>query len=302
MQNSFDNEFEASLASTLDPLVDALFAENDYAAASQRAVRSDIFKFGRWFVHANREPFDPTRTTTRDVADFRDTLRRDRNQAVSTVNRNLVSIRRFFSWLRDIGQVAKSPAEGVKELRRQELAPKTLARSEIRKLLRECEARQDLRAAAIFNVLLYTGCRVSELVGLDMTDLSLSERSGWATFRLAKGGKQRTVPIPLAARRPLQSYLDARPPLPTPKVLVGERGPLTTRGVRAICSKYSAICGVRVHPHLLRHVFGHEFLASTSNDLVGLASLLGHDNLNTTKRYVARTADQLQAAAERIAF
>ncbi len=227
---------------------------------------------------------------------------RERNQAVSTVNRCLVSVRRFYGWLKESRQIAASPAEAVKELRRQDLAPKTLARSEIRKLLRECEARHDLRAAAIFNFLLYTGARVSELAALEQSDLVLSERSGWATFRLAKGGKQRTVPVPLVARRALEAYLASRPPLQTSKLFVGERGPLTTRGVRAICAKYSAICGMRIHPHLLRHVFGHEYLASNSNDLVGLASLLGHENLNTTRRYVQRTADQLHEATERVAF
>src|SRR5690242_18443861 len=108
MNNSFDNDFDESLALSLDPLVDSFLSQNDYAAASRRAVRSDIYKFGKWFVRANREPFDPTRTTTRDIADFRDALRRERNQAISTVNRNLVSIRRFFSWLKEKGRIEAS--------------------------------------------------------------------------------------------------------------------------------------------------------------------------------------------------
>lgn len=63
----------------------------DYAAASRRAVRSDLWKFGEWFVKANNESFDLLRITTRDCADFRDSLRRERNQSVATVNRNLDS-------------------------------------------------------------------------------------------------------------------------------------------------------------------------------------------------------------------
>jgi len=302
MSNSGDNGFEDSINRTLLPLVETFFESTDYAASSRRAVRSDLMKFARWYCDANREPFDPCRTTTRDLTDFRDHLRRHRAQEVSTVNRCLISVRRFYGWLRDQGRIDRSPAEGVKELRRQILAPKTLERAQVRKLLRECDARSDLRAAAIFGFLLYTGCRVSELEALELHDLQLSERSGWATFRFAKGNKQRTVPVPLPARRAIKAYLASRPPVASANVFIGERGPLTTRGVRALCVRYSAIVGVRIHPHLLRHVFGHEFLAANQNDLVALASLLGHENLNTTKRYAARTADQLQGLSDNLTF
>lgn len=302
MQNSSDNDFQGSLDTALLPLVGGFFNTTDYAASSRRAVQADLLKFGRWYIRANNEPFDPKRVTTRDIADFRDAMRRDSNQAVATVNRSLVSLRRFFGWLKDAGHVASTPVDGVKELRKQELAPKSLDRSQIRKLLREAESRQDVRAVAIFSVFLYCGVRVSELCGLDLTDLTLSDRSGWALLRHAKGNKQRRVPIPLHARRALQTYLDCRPPFASTRVFLGERGPLTTRGVRSLFERYSAIVGVHVHPHLLRHVFGHEFLAQNSNDLVGLASLMGHENVNTTRRYVQRTSEELHAASENLAF
>lgn len=302
MQNSDDNAFEASVPATLHPLLERFFETADYAESSRRAVRSDLLKFGRWYCQANHEPLTLTRVTTRDCADFRDALRREQNQAVPTVNRCLVSLRRFFGWLKNEGLVQSTPLQGVKELRKQELAPKTLDRSQVRKLLREAESRVDVRATAIFSLLLYCGCRVSELCGLDLADMTLSDRSGWAVLRHAKGNKQRQVPLPFQARKALQAYLESRPPLPTSKIFVGERGPLTTRGVRAVFAKYSAIVGIHVHPHLLRHIFGHEFLAANQNDLVGLAALMGHENLNTTKRYVARTAEQLQAASERMGF
>ena len=59
--------------------------------------------------------------------------------------------------------------------------------------------------------MLYTGCRVSDLVGLELDDLLLNERGGTAVFRNGKGGKQRSVPLPLTARRALQAYLEVRP-------------------------------------------------------------------------------------------
>lgn len=66
MQNSFDNALDPSLKSVLLPLVDRFMEATDYAPASRRAVRSDLLKFGCWFVKANSEAFDLSRITTRD--------------------------------------------------------------------------------------------------------------------------------------------------------------------------------------------------------------------------------------------
>ena len=94
---------------------------------------------------------------TAGLRDFRDHLRREKGQAVASVNRALVSLRRFFGWLADQGHVAANPAEAVKELRRVHLAPKGLERSQVRRLLREVELRQDVRANAIFHLFLLHG-------------------------------------------------------------------------------------------------------------------------------------------------
>lgn len=298
-----DNVFEGiPVGSEVIPLANEFIQSTDYAADSLKAFGHDLRKFAKWFTESNREPLTFERVTARDIADCREHLRRDLGQATATVNRCLITLRRFFGWLTENGRLSNNPAKKVKQLRKQELAPKGLERSQVRKLLREVELRQDIRSQAIFNMFLFTGCRVSDLVGLEFNDLMIGVRSGTAVFRQGKGNKQRSVPLPLPARQAIHAYLDTRPPVDSDRVFVGERGPLTPRGVRNLCDKYTAICGFKLHPHLLRHTMAHRFLADNQNDLVSLAQILGHENLNTTSRYTLRSQQQLGEASDNLSY
>lgn len=201
-QNSADKVFENL---SVGPEEAALFlrflTSHDFAPNTRQAMVQDLQKFAKWFSESNRESFVVGRVTTRDVSDFKDHLRRDKQQAVATVNRAVVVLRRYFAWLVEQGVVSINPAKPVKELRRQQLAPKGMERANVRRLLREIELRQDIRANAIFSFILFTGCRVGDLVSLELNDLLLSERSGSVVFRNGKGGKQRTVPLSNQSRR-----------------------------------------------------------------------------------------------------
>jgi integrase/recombinase XerC len=302
VKNSSGNPFRGiHVGPDEEALLNQFLDGEDFSAETRRAMVQDVRSFARWFTVANAEAFRVGRVTVRDVADFRQ-AQRDDGKAVATVNRRLVTLRKFFAWLLDAGHVGTNPAAKVKQLRKQSLAPQGLDRSQVRKLLREAELRSDLRATAIFHLMLFTGCRIGDVVGLELHDVVIGDRSGSATFRSGKGRKQRTVPLPLPARRALQAYLDSRPPIDSAKVFVGERGALTDRGVRNICAKYSAITGVRFHPHALRHSFAKRFLAENDNDLVSLAQILGHESISTTARYTQRNQDELAEAVDRMGY
>ena len=94
--------------------------------------------------------------------------------------------------------------------RKQQLAPRSLAPREARKLLKEVKVRGNPRDEAIISTLLYTGLRVGELVSLQVDDVTLSERKGVIQVRAeaAKGGKERDVPVPKKAREILREYLE----------------------------------------------------------------------------------------------
>ena len=105
-KNSSDNVFDdISVGKDEACVIVEYIDSSDLSANSQRAVVNDLRKFARWFVNANREPLTFARVTTRDVTDFRDSLRRDQQQAVATVNRALVSVRRLFRWLCELGHL-----------------------------------------------------------------------------------------------------------------------------------------------------------------------------------------------------
>ncbi|MCK4887740.1 MAG: tyrosine-type recombinase/integrase [Planctomycetes bacterium] len=302
-KNSIDNVFKDISCKKSESLYFQRFVEsNDFSSHTIRAMKFDIRKFAKYFTEANKEPFDSVRITTMDLASFRRYLRESQRQAVSTVNRALVTMRRYLDWLVDEEVLKTNPAKAVKELNRQQLAPKGLERNQVRKLLREVELRTDIRSKAIFSMFLHTGCRVSDLVQTEIEDIIINDRSGSVIFRNGKGNKERQVPLTLACRRALQEYLQVRPPVQIQNLFIGERGALTDIGIRALCNKYSAICGFKIHPHLLRHSMAKQFLKDTNNDIVSLAQILGHQNIQTTARYSQRNQDDLAQITEQLNY
>jgi len=303
IENSIDNAFRGIPVGQQErSYILQFLTSKDYSGYTIRAILFDLKKFLQYFTTANQEPYDSQRVTAMDMMGFRNDLRQKRQQAVSTVNRALVSVRRYMDWLADQGVLKANVGKAVKELKRQRPVPKGLERAEVRKLMREIELRHDIRSQAIFSLFLHTGCRVSDLVQVQIQDICISDRSGSVVYRNGKGNKERTVPLPLVTRNALTQYLEIRPPISSNIVFAGERGVLTDKGIRALCRKYSAICGFKIHPHLLRHTFAKSYLQNTNNDLVGLAQILGHNDINTTRIYCEKGLDKVAEQVEKVEY
>jgi site-specific recombinase XerD len=120
---------------------------------------------------------------------------------------------------------------------------------------------------------------------------------------VAKGGKERTVPVPKKAREALKVYMEELPSENNEALFVGRQGTLSVEGVAAVVAKYAAWSRLDgVTPHVLRHTFAYSYLENNSNDLVALADILGHTDLNTTRIYTKRRLSDLQEGAERVRF
>jgi len=170
--------------------------------------------------------------------------------------------------------------------------------------MRAVEAGGKVRDQAVVRLLLNTGLRVQGLYALTWHDVMISERKGSVTVREGKGGKQRTVPLNPDARTALKSLGYEKHAGEDGLVFLGQRGPLTPRGVQTLLSGYLTRKmeddGLeQLSPHLLRHTFCKN-LVDAGVSLEKVAALAGHESLETTRRYVEPSLKDLERAVELI--
>ena len=118
--------------------------EEDYSPRTLKALSSDLKKFFCWYEKKNGEGFSFKRVTTLDAADYKRDLQKE-GKKPATINRALVTLRRFFQVALEKEMLEKNPMEKVKQLPKQALAPKSLTDQELRKFLKEVEAGRTLR-------------------------------------------------------------------------------------------------------------------------------------------------------------
>ena len=264
------------------------------APKTVESYRSDWTGFIEWYAAHEGQRFDLGDLEGAPVEAWRKHLQ-DAGMRPSTTNRKLVFLKRYASWAHDLGHLDAARCASVRSVgavAQKARRPKGLSDLELRRFLREVERRGSQRDQALVMVLLESGLRVSELVSLRFEDLVLTSRRGHVTLEEQRHGstRRRRVSIGAGARRKLKVYLEERGSLSGP-LFVGERGALTANAVQRIVRKYCRFAKVKVSPGTLRHTFANNFLASSNDDLVALADVLGHESLETTRLYLAGGSD-----------
>jgi integrase/recombinase XerC len=286
-----------------------LSAERGCSAHTRRAYGADLAQLAAHLGEGAR----PETVSADDLRAFLADCHRRLHPA--SVGRKLAAVRSFYRWLVREGHASVDPSATLSAPKQPRRLPRPLAVDDCEALIEReprparspkarspaAEARARLRALrdrALVELLYGAGLRVGEAVALDVRDVDLLGRE---VRVLGKGRKERSVPLPRAAREALGRWLEARrrpgyqaePLFPSLAPRAPERR-LDERSVRRLLARRATAAGVAdaVHPHRLRHSYATHLL-DMGADLREIQELLGHASLSTTQRYLAVSAERL---------
>ena len=218
----------------------------------------------------------------------------------ATVAGHVTALHTFWAWAAREYDVP-NPMRNVKRPRRQQPEPKAISAADFVRLFNATgDEIAGVRNRALLAFLADTGVRMGGLVGLSVADVDLKRRR--AVVR-EKGNKTRPVVFTAITARFLLAWLSVRQS-PSDKLftaVVGAQDALTASGVEQILKRLKQKANVRgrVNPHAFRHAFAREYLRA-GGDVVTLARLLGHSDVNTTAAYYAVfTQDELAELHEK---
>ena len=269
-----------------------LSIERGASAHTTAAYRRDLDDYAAFL--RTRGVSEPSRVDRDDVTAFIAALRQ-RGLAPSTVERRIAAIKGFHKFLVREGITDNHPTARLPLPKVPERLPEVVSIDEIDKLLSQPfpNGPVGLRDRALLETLYGCGLRVSELTGLDLTDLDLAD--GFLRV-VGKGGKERVVPIAGMAMHAVGAYLTHGRSYLRPKRSIGvgadsavflnvRGGRLSRRGVFGIVRTYGKRVGLAgLHPHTLRHSFATHLLEGGA-DLRALQEMLGHADISTTQVY-----------------
>jgi site-specific recombinase XerD len=218
--------------------------------------------FADWLVAQGRAPVKDE--LTRDaIVEWLASLA-ERGQEPGTRQMRHRGLYRFCGWLVDEEELPKHPMAGLRQPEPRERPVDVVTDAELAALLKACTGKRfyDRRDEVVIRLLNDTGCRVSEICGLDLEVVDLEQMLAPVT---GKGGKVRIVYWGARTARALDRYLRMRAKhrhATHPRLLLGERGPLTPDGVRELVRVRAEAAGIgHKHPHQLRHTWAADLKA-----------------------------------------
>jgi integrase/recombinase XerD len=283
-----------------------LTVERGRSANTITSYRRDLVGWELWLHNAGVD-FDSVRA---DHLERYLEFARSEGKSPATVTRNLATLRGLFRFLYDEGAIAADPTADLQSPRLARRLPKALDEAQTLALLKAVTGINplDFRDRALLEVLYGTGARISEVVGLSLTDLQFDD----GLLRVfGKGSKERLVPIGRPAREALSAWLS---PLGRPQVapdrwshrddaeavfLNTRGGRLSRQGAWAILKGHAQRVGLsdQVSPHVLRHSCASHMLAHGA-DIRVVQELLGHVSIATTQLYTRLSSEHLRGAYE----
>ncbi len=284
------NYLDRLLAYRLERYLDYLNFERGLSPNTLEAYRRDLNKFIEFALRRGRDT--PGTVQPDDVRAYVLHLS-ERGLASASVCRARSSLRTYFSFLIEEGLLEEDPTEGLRSPRIGRTLPTVLSPHQMEALLEapSMDSPGYWRDRAILEVLYVTGIRVSELIGLRISDLDLA--TGICTV-FGKGSKERMIPLGIPACEALERYLrEIRPGSHLGqgegkgRIFLNSRGrPLSRTTVWSLVrnAAYAAGIKTKVSPHTLRHTFATHLLEGGA-DLVAVQELLGHADIGTTQIY-----------------
>lgn len=215
-----------------------------------------------------------------------------------SIARKVASIKSFFKYLEQNGDIDKNIVTTVKMPKFDQKLPEYLSQEDIKKVLSAPDETgfAGIRDRAILEFFYSTGIRLSELIELKMESLMLREN---ALKVIGKGKKERIVPLGKKAQRALNAYLNLRPSIAQPSVenlfVLNSGKKMYPVAVQRLVEKYikSVVNLKMASPHILRHSYATHLLDNGASIRV-VKDLLGHESLSTTQQYTHLSIEHLQ--------